>query len=666
MTKPPPMPTLSSLHEAEDSNRSDNRSFADVLAVHMSRRRLLRGGASLAAAGLVATPLAQAMSLGWDAEYGVAAGHKAIPRNIGARPAFQAIAVNRLDTVSVPPGYSARTFLAWGEPLFSDGPAYLDAGLNTAQEQAQQIGAHHDGIHYFPLRAQTGERQRALIAMNHEYIDAPVLHPAGSLAEDGSRTPEQIAKEIAAHGVSIVEVRETDDGVWEQVDSKRNRRITAATPMELSGPVRGHALVKTAYSPDGTATLGTVNNCGSGRTPWGTYLTTEENWAGYFVNRDAERPREQARYGVPTVNSNYRWDSAEPRFDATTKADDATGDYRNNPNTFGWMVEIDPYAPAAIPVKRTALGRFGHEGAIFPPARVSAPVVVYSGDDANNEYIYKFVSKRAYVLTPLLRPAPDALDVGTLYVARFDDDGTGQWLALDIADPAFQAAAAAAGVEFADQADVLVNTRLAADVVGATKMDRPEWGAVDPLTGMVYFTLTNNSARVAEGVDAANPRGPNPFGHIIRWREDGDRHEALRFAWDIYVLSGAEGAGVVLPGTADERPLDADNLHASPDGLWFDQGGLLWIQTDMSGSQLGEGPFGNNQMLAADPVTGDIRRFLVGPVGCEVTGICSTPDLRTLFVNIQHPTGSWPDGGDARPRSSTVIVTKHDGGIIGT
>ena len=654
---------------AEDSNRSGNRDFADVLAINLSRRKLLRGGATLAAAGLAASPLAQAVSFGLGDALGLADG-KAIPRNIGPRPAFEAIAVNRLDTITVPPGYTARSFLAWGEPLFADAPAYIDGGLNTGAEQALQIGAHHDGIHYFPLRVQRGERNHGLIAMNHEYVDSIALHPAGSLAEDGSRTPEQIAKEIAAHGVSIIEVRETDDGTWDTVYGPRNRRITAATPMQLSGPVRGHALAKTAYSPDGTATRGTINNCGSGRTPWGTYLTCEENWAGYFVNRDAELPREQARYGVPRVNSGYRWDSAEPRFDASSKAADALGDYRNAPNTFGWMVEIDPSDAGSTPIKRTALGRFGHEGAIFPPPRVGQHIVVYSGDDANNEYIYKFVSNSVYTLTPLLHPTnfDRVLDEGTLYVARFNDDGSGEWLALDIEDPAFRTAIAAAGVEFADQADVLVNTRLAADALGATKMDRPEWGAIDPISGLVYFTLTNNSARVAEDVTAPNPRGPNPFGHIIRWREEGDVHSALRFEWDIYVLSGTEEDSVVLPGSDGERALDADGKHACPDGLWFDQGGLLWIQTDMSGSLLGAGPFGNNQMLAADPVTGDIRRFLVGPIGCEVTGICSTPDLRTLFVNIQHPAGEshWPDGGTAWPRSATVIVTKDDGGIIGT
>jgi secreted PhoX family phosphatase len=304
----------------------------------------------------------------------------------------------------------------------------------------------------------------------------------------------------------------------------------------------------------------------------------------------------------------------------------------------------------------------------------------YSGDDSQNEYIYKFVTRDVYLPAPLT-VARNALDRGTLYVARFNADGSGEWLPLDINDAGFRAKAAAAGVQFEDQADVLINTRLAADVAGATKMDRPEWGAVDPRDGRVYFALTNNSRRTAESIDAANPRGPNAFGHIIRWRESGDDHAATGFSWDIFLLSGTE-ADSANPAAGAAAKLSADSIHASPDGLWFDQAGLLWIQTDMSGSQLGSGPFGNNQMLAVDPATGDIRRFLVGPVGCEVTGVVCTPDLRTMFVNIQHPGeapgdrsdpaaprkySNWPDQRpDGRPRSATVVIRKNDGGMIGT
>lgn len=421
--------------------------------------------------------------------------------------------------------------------------------------------------------------------------------------------------------------------------------------------------MQTRYSPDGTQSRGTQNNCSNGFTPWGTYLTCEENWAGYFATRDADLPRELKRYGLRNT-SRFGWETLAgdefERFDATRKAADAKGDYRNEPNQFGWIVEIDPFDPTSTPVKRTALGRFAHEGLIFAPVKPGRRVVCYSGDDSQNEYIYKYVSRDTF------RPGKRnhrLLDDGTLYVARFNADGSGQWLALDINDPAFQQACQKAGVTFADQGDVLVNTRLAADTVGATKMDRPEWGAVNPDNGEVYFTLTNNTARTTP--DAPNPRPNNAYGHIIRWREQSRDYAGARFNWNLFLLAGPQSDSRGPNG----QPLDAGTILASPDGLWFDEDGRLWIQTDMSGSQLASGPFGNNQMLVADPRTGEMKRFLVGPLGAEITGITATPDFRTLFVNIQHPgegstptnlTSTWPDGPGRRPRSATVVITRED------
>jgi secreted PhoX family phosphatase len=349
------------------------------------------------------------------------------------------------------------------------------------------------------------------------------------------------------------------------------------------------------------------------------------------------------------------------RFDATRTGASAIEDYRNEPNHFGWIVEIDPFAPESQPIKRTALGRFAHEGLVFAPVKPGRPLVCYSGDDSQNEYIYKYVSRDKY------RPGRSngqLLDQGTLYVARFNADGSGEWLALDLQDASFQKACQTAGVSFADQGEVLINTRLAAYVAGATKMDRPEWGAVNPDNGEVYFTLTNNSSRTE--ADAANPRAANPYGHIIRWREGSKHYAGRHFSWSLFLLAGPETDSAGPNG----QPLTADNRLASPDGLWFDDEGRLWIQTDMSGSQLGSGPFGNNQMLVADPKSGELKRFLVGPLGAEITGITATPDFRTLFVNIQHPgegstasnlLSTWPDGPGKRPRSSTVIITRDDG-----
>ena len=641
------------------SNHSGNPHIQDV--IDQSRRKVVAGGAALGALAFLGVTLPST---------GEAASRTAAlpPFARRSRVPFEPVGVTRADTITVPSGYVANVLIPWGTPITGRYPAYLEDASNSAQDQAEQTGMHHDGMHFFPIDAQGGRGRSSdhgLLVLNHEYIDAPLLHPNGPTVVNGRRvSAEEVRKEINAHGVSVVELRRDVRGNWSQQPYSRNRRVTGATPMQLSGPARGHALMKTRYSPSGTSTRGTLNNCSNGFTPWGTYLTCEENWAGYFAYRAETQPRELSRYGVGEAGR-YGWETIPgdefERFDATPRAKSATGDYRNEPNTFGWIVEIDPFDPTSVPVKRTALGRFAHEGVVFAPARPGRPLVCYSGDDSQNEYIYKYVSRDAY--RPM-RSNGSLLDEGTLYVARFNPDGSGQWLALDVADPAFQAACQAAGVTFADQGEVLINTRLAADIAGATRMDRPEWGAVNPNSGEVYFTLTNNTARTE--ADPANPRSPNPYGHIIRWKEQDKHHAGQAFTWDLYLLAGPEDDSRSPQG----KPLDATNIMASPDGLWFDDEGRLWIQTDMSGSQLNAGPFGNNQMLVSDPKSGETKRFLVGPKGAEVTGITATPDFRTLFVNIQHPgegstpdvfRSEWPDGPGKRPRSSTVVITRQDG-----
>lgn len=643
------------------ANFSANPDFQDILAKRLNRRRFLQGAVTLALGSFLGSSV-----LGCSPrENPIAAAVKQ------GLLGFDAIATNRLDQVTVPAGYSAKPFLPWGTPLLSGAPAYRADGSNSAADQAMQLGSHHDGMHFFPIDVQTGGQNSAegLLVINHEYCDPTLLHHQVNTSLP--RLAEQVNKELAAHGVSVAHIKRSPDGQWQLVqDSHYNRRITGMTPMNLMGPVRGHLKVQTAYSPEGVATRGTLNNCSHGVTPWGTYLTCEENWANLFVNRDSEMPREHRRYSIPAEHSSMHWESAadeDPllqRFNASTLAEQATADFRHEPNTFGWIVEIDPFQPNSTPIKHTALGRFAHEGIIFAKAEAGKPLVAYSGDDARFEYIYKFVSNAVY------EPAsagPHLLDSGTLYAARFNEDGSGEWLPLDINDVNFISRAAVAKVSFADQAEVLLNTRLAADIMGATKMDRPEWGAVHPDTGEVYFTLTNNNQRQETQRDAANPRANNTQGHIIRWREASE----TQFAWDIFLLSGEVGTAT----TQHNVSLTAENHHASPDGLWFDPNGLLWIQTDMSGGQLRDGIFGHNQMLVADVATHRIKRFLVGPVGCEVTGVVMTPDCRTLFVNIQHPgegsgptefSSHWPDQGGQRPRSATVVITKDDGGIIGT
>jgi secreted PhoX family phosphatase len=632
----------------EDSNRSSNPGIHEVS--DPARRILLRGGALAALAPLLAplTPLAGCA--------GVAAG--------GARLGFKGVAASAADRIVVPEGYRATPFLPWGEPVGVAGamPAFMDDASNSAADQAVQMGMHHDGLQYVPIEGST----RGLLVMNHEYTDDGLLHVGGM----NPWTAEKVSKSQAAHGVSVTEI-EFKDGHWQAVRPSRHaRRFTAATPFAVGGPAAGHALMKTAADPSGRRVLGTLNNCASSLTPWGTYLSGEENWAGYFFPADQPTAHER-RWGI-RKNQWYRWHEHDERFDTVR--------HPNEPNRFGWIVEIDPLDPTSTPVKRTALGRAAHEGAWVAVTK-EGRAVVYSGEDARFEYIYKFVSRDK------IKPAGDGrtaaqanaglLDHGTLYVARFDADGRGRWLPLLHGQgPLTQAAG------FADQGEVVIKARQASDLLGATKMDRPEWLAIDENSRWVYCTLTNNSARGQPGqpgVDAANPRANNVMGHIIRWREDGD-FDGEAFGWNHLLLAG---------DAANERPEAKGNLQgdafACPDGLAFDARGLLWIQTDLSARELNKGEFariGNNQMLACDVASGEVRRFLVGPAHCEITGLAWTPDGSTMFVNVQHPGESpgdrsdpadprrysnWPDFRPAgRPRSATVVIRKDDGGLIGT
>jgi secreted PhoX family phosphatase len=628
-------------------NTATGTSFQEILEARLSRRQVLQGAAALAVVGLLP-----------------AAGCATAGRGAGSL-GFSGISASTADALRVPPGYTAQTFYAWGDPVGhpSGSPAFRQDAGNTADEQALQAGMHHDGIHYFPLPYGSDNSTRGLLAMNHEYTDDGLLHPDGM----ANWSADKVRKSQNAHGASVIEV-ELKDGKWAVVrPSKYARRVTARSPMRISGPAAGAPDMRTAADPAGRLALGTFNDCAHGYTPWGTYLACEENWDMYFANTGT-LTADHRRNGITPKGRGYRWQEFDERFDA--------GKHPNEPNRFGWVVEFDPYDPASAPVKRTALGRFSHEGA-WPAMAADGRLVMYMGDDRAFEYIYKFVSRDR--VHPSDRGANrDLLDHGTLYVAKFHEDGNGEWMALEQGRGKLTADAG-----FATQADVLIRTRAAADAMGATKMDRPEWIAVHPRTKEVYCTLTNNTNRglpKSAGLDAANPRPNNVFGHIIRWRETGNDPASLKFQWDIFVQAGDPQHPDV-----DKRGNIKGDAFGSPDGLWFDDSGLLWIQTDVSTSTLNKGNYeriGNNQMLCADIRTGEIRRFLTGPSGSEVTGVIMTPDARTMFVNIQHPgespserldpktpkaVSSWPDGAaGGRPRSATVVIRKNDGGVIGS
>ena len=629
----------------EDSNRSANPTIHEI--IQLNRRRLLRSAAAASLTSLMA-PLAGCAALaGAISGGGPKLGFKGIPVGLG-------------DKLVVPEGYVATAIAAWGEPIGVPGnmPAFKADGSNSAADQAVQLGMHHDGLEYFPLN---GSSSSGLIAINHEYTDDGLLHVGGF----SSMTAEKVKKSQNAHGLAVYEVALKENS-WNMVrPSKYARRFTMDTPFSVGGPAAGHAMMKTAADPAGTRVLGTLNNCASSQTPWGTYLSGEENWAFYFgagENLDAH----QRRWGL-RKDSSYQWEKFDVRFDVRQTP--------NEPNRFGWVVEVDPMDPGSVPVKRTALGRAAHEGA-WVGVTNDGRAVVYSGEDARFEYIYKFVS-RDKIAPGGAKANRELLDHGILYVARFDADGTGKWLPL-----VHGMAPLTSANGFADQGEVLIKARQASDVLKATKMDRPEWLAIDPNSGWVYCTLTNNSSRGQPNqpaVDAANPRANNSMGQIIRWKDEGD-FDGAGFAWNHLAL-----AGDPANERAEARGNIKGDIYGCPDGIAFDKRGVLWIQTDAHATQMYKGEFtriGNNQMLACDVATGDTRRFLTGPTNCEVTGCAFTPDGTTLFISIQHPGetpsdrsdpndpgkfSNWPDykpGG--RPRSATVVIRKRDGGVIGT
>ncbi|ABM39187.1 PhoX family protein [Polaromonas naphthalenivorans] len=727
----------------ENSNTSPNPSFDTVLQARLSRRGLLRGSV-----GTVGTSMLSGLALAGCGGGDDTPAVTPVPVPTETLLGFAAVAKTMADTVTVPAGYTASVIYALGDPLKAGTPAYKNDGTDTDFEN--RAGDHHDGMEWFGLDADgkpsTSTTTRGLLAMNHEATTDEKLSSFFVHANGGTSTlprpAAEVDKEVALHGISVVEVKSTS-GKWASVPgSSFNFRLTAlSTNIQLNGPARGNALMVTKYSTDGTKARGTLNNCGTGKTPWGTFLTGEENWAGYFTRSAADDTTRNdksvvalKRYGRnAAAASRHGWESAGTadqyaRWEISQGVGAASADYRNELNTFGYIVELDAYDKTKTARKRTALGRFAHESAAFGKPVVGQPLAVYMGDDSRGEYIYKFVSAASWAAadaspTDRVTTGDKYLDSGKLYVAKFNSDGMGQWVELSIANSAI---AGYAGYTFADQADVLVNARLAADAVGATKMDRPEWCSTNVVNGEIYFTLTNNSNRAVDSAsmppDSANPRvytdikgssstqKGNPNGHILRVKEASAGSTATTFSWDVYVF-GAESSAA--PGTVNLSSLTGEQDFSSPDGLVFSPStGIMWIQTDDGAytdvtncmmlaalpGQVGDGgkkalsytktdgsALNVDTYVGKAPGADKLKRFLVGAKDCEITGLCETPDGKAMFINIQHPgegtkmadiadpakyTSQWPSnagyGAGKRPRSATIVITKNDGGRIGS
>ncbi|MUR92093.1 PhoX family phosphatase [Acinetobacter baumannii] len=728
------MTELTPYHEDQelDNNTSDNIHFRDILEQHISRRSLITKAASGAVALTLASTLTGCNDNDDDSGSNNGGTTPVDPNKKPEKLTFTPVAKNLNDIVTVPEGYEANVIYALGDSINPRVGDWDDNNIPSGPSFQFRSGDCHDGMHYFGLNTSTNRfdetvSAQGLLVMNHEYINQTFLHPKGPTKVDGRRPEDEVIRETNAHGVSVVHIKKdpTTQKVEIVKNSIFNRRITASTVMEFAGAAAGSSLLATRFSPAGRQTRGTHNNCGNGYTPWGTYLTTEENFIGYFARSttdDTLRTPEEIialkRYGLKAGSSSrYGWETAigqvesqdlYDRWNADVKAAQATQDYRNGPNTFGWMVEIDPFDGRQNPVKRTSLGRFAHEDSACR-AVVGQPLAFYMGDDSRGEYIYKFVSTAVWDTKDInggYTAGDKYMNAGKLYVAKFNNDGSGQWVELAYGKNGLNESNTT--YPFKSQADVVTFARLAADSVGATKMDRPEWCTVNPLNGEIYVTLTNNSNRGKDyATDAANPRNytdlyagtkeqkGNVNGHIIRFKETDDKTTAETFKWDIY-LFGAEAAmasNINLSGLTD------NNDFSSSDGMWFDPRGVLWIETDDGAytdvtncmmlaalpGQIGDGGTattsnGQQTITGAKVTDATLRRFLVGPKQCEITGIAMTPDYKAIFINVQHPgedspsyakpESNWPatqkdpSNKTARPRSATVVITRKDGGVI--
>ena len=605
--------------------RPDSNDFDAVVEQAISRRGFLGGVLAFGSGAL-------AMGSGMLGATSARAQAASFP--------FEPIDIATDFDIHVPQGYQWKPLVKWGQALFSEAEGAYSPETGVPVEMSDKVfGENTDGMELFVVDG------KEVVAVNSEYVNPKINLPASSEGVPANADEVMLLKNM--QGVTVMEIADNGNGYEVVVDSPFNRRITHETQMTMDGPAAGSDLVKTNADPEGMSPKGTMNNCGSGKTLWGTYLTCEENFNGYF-GTTGEMPEGEgySRYGIG-AEGRYAYEKYDPRYDLSQEP--------NEPHRHGWITEIDPSDAESTPVKHTALGRFKHENAEMVQAE-DGRVVVYMGDDERGEFIYKFVSNGTWSDG---EPSDGLLSDGTLYVAKFNPDQTGEWLALT---------PDATGMSMEE---ILVFSRMAGSKVGATTMDRPEWIACNPLKAETYCALTNNKNRGLKTnaggdetpVGGPNPREANNYGQIVRWTPENDDHGSIDFTWDLYVMAG--NPEVHDDAYAGSENVTAGNMFNSPDGMAFDSNGMLWIQTD--GDDSNEGDFegmGNNQMLVGDTETGDIARFLTAPNGAEVTGLCWSADRKVAFVGIQHPGGAWPDG-EGKPRSSVIAVWREDGATVG-
>lgn len=633
-------------HDEDPIVRSQDgvgEAFAEVASRRLSRRELLASGLAAGYAVTGGSLFERVLKSGRAPNSGLD---------------FLPIKPSTSEGIVVAQNYRSQVVVGWGDPLQAGMEPFSLEKL-TARRQASSFGYNNDFIGFMPLPAGSKNSDRGLLAVNFEYVNPELMFP---VSDPKMLTKEQVEICLEAVGFGVVEIRRSDQGWHTVVDGAYNRHYSATTAMEVSGPAAGHARMKTSKHTDGKTATGTLANCAAGKTPWGTVLSAEENFQSMFGNAstltDPQAKRSAARYGLGEKESEYAWERHFDRFDVAKEPNEA--------NHFGWVVEFDPYDPEWTPVKRTALGRCRHEAATTHVTK-SGKVVMYTGDDARFEYVYKFVCAKPY--NPRDRKANRGImDEGILYVAKFHEDGTGEWVPLVFGQGPLTPANG-----FHDQGDVAIDARIAADLVGATKMDRPEDIEVNPIDQKVYLVCTNNTDRGKEGkagTDKVNPRAVNAHGHILTLTEAGNDHAATRFDWDLFMICGDPADPTTYFAGCDKSLVTPISC---PDNICFDDAGNLWIATDGQERALKyrDGFFA---VPTSGPDRGKLRQFMASVLGSEVCGPEFTPDGKTAFLAIQHPgEGStfekpstrWPDGTGV-PRPSVIAIEANDRSRIGS